>query len=165
MLSPPSIGVPCSGENDITTNRKIIPRQQPLSSFARDDYLGAVIYLYTLLGTPETPRANTNVLAQRMKCSRLTSEGKYILFSLQYCPIPAISYPQLENELFCNIFYLRHLCDTDRFPDWEIREPVRSNQSEFLFLTEACNMFLCAISLCVFSLKPFSLTVLAVFNS
>ena len=42
-----------------------------------------------------------------------------------YCPIPVIVYPQLENELFCSIFYLRHLCDTLRFPDWPIKEPVR----------------------------------------
>ncbi|XP_078270124.1 dnaJ homolog subfamily C member 13 isoform X5 [Rhinoraja longicauda] len=43
----------------------------------------------------------------------------------QYCPIPAISYPQLENELFCNIYYLKHLCDNVRFPDWPIKDPVR----------------------------------------
>lgn len=43
----------------------------------------------------------------------------------QYCPIPVISFPQLDNELFCNIYYLRHLCDTTRFPDWPIRDAVR----------------------------------------
>ncbi len=42
----------------------------------------------------------------------------------QYCAMPVVQYPQLENELFCNIFYLRHLCDTSKFPDWPIREPV-----------------------------------------
>lgn len=42
-----------------------------------------------------------------------------------YIAIPAIRYPQLERELFCNIFYLRHLCDTTKFPDWPIPEPVR----------------------------------------
>lgn len=30
----------------------------------------------------------------------------------KYCAIPAIRYPQLEQELFCNMYYLRHLCDT-----------------------------------------------------
>ena len=44
----------------------------------------------------------------------------------QYCPIPVISYPQLESELFCNIYYLRHLCDTTKFPDWPIKEPVNT---------------------------------------
>ncbi|XP_058039931.1 dnaJ homolog subfamily C member 13 isoform X6 [Ahaetulla prasina] len=43
----------------------------------------------------------------------------------QYCPIPVISYPQLENELFCSIYYLRHLCDKFRFPDWPIKDPVK----------------------------------------
>ena len=42
----------------------------------------------------------------------------------QYCPMPHVTYPQLEAELFCSIFYLRHLCDTARFPDWPIADPV-----------------------------------------
>lgn len=41
-----------------------------------------------------------------------------------YLAIPAVRYPHLEAELFCNMFYLRHLCDTRRFPDWPIPEPV-----------------------------------------
>ncbi len=43
---------------------------------------------------------------------------------MQYCAMPVVQYPQLENELFCNIYYLRHLCDTVKFPDWPIKEPV-----------------------------------------
>ncbi|XP_031439701.1 dnaJ homolog subfamily C member 13 isoform X5 [Clupea harengus] len=43
----------------------------------------------------------------------------------QYCPIPVVSYPQLDYELFCNIYYLKHLCDATRFPNWPIREPVK----------------------------------------
>lgn len=42
----------------------------------------------------------------------------------QYCPVPAVAYPQLQHELFCHAYYLRHLCDTQRFPQWPIREPV-----------------------------------------
>ena len=45
----------------------------------------------------------------------------------QYCAIPVIQYPQLENELFCNIYYLRHLCDTVKFPDWPVKDPVSLN--------------------------------------
>ena len=45
----------------------------------------------------------------------------------QYCPIPIITFPQLENELFCSIYYLRHLCDIQRFPNWPIKEPVSRN--------------------------------------
>ncbi|XP_056440183.1 dnaJ homolog subfamily C member 13-like [Gadus chalcogrammus] len=43
----------------------------------------------------------------------------------QYCPIPVVSFPQLDNELFCNIYYLRHLCDAVHFPGWPIRDPVK----------------------------------------
>ena len=49
----------------------------------------------------------------------------------QYCPIPVINYPQLENELFCNIYYLKHLCDTVRFPDWPIKDPVSVLESAY----------------------------------
>lgn len=52
---------------------------------------------------------------------RLTSNTKALY---TYNPIPPIDYPQLEDELFCHYYYLRHLCDEERFPDWEIREPV-----------------------------------------
>ncbi|KAG0721186.1 DnaJ subfamily C member 13 [Chionoecetes opilio] len=42
----------------------------------------------------------------------------------QYCAIPHIIYPQLQYELFCDIYYLKHLCDTERFPDWPIKDAV-----------------------------------------
>lgn len=53
--------------------------------------------------------------------SRLPSNVKAVY---QYCPIPAISYIQLDSELFCYIYYLRHLCDVSKFPDWPIKDPV-----------------------------------------
>lgn len=56
----------------------------------------------------------------------------------QYCPIPVISFPQLDNELFCNIYYLRHLCDTTRFPNWPIRDAV----CPFFFLIYSSLYFL-----------------------
>ncbi|CAD5207181.1 unnamed protein product [Bursaphelenchus okinawaensis] len=52
---------------------------------------------------------------------RLTSNVKALY---KYCPIPPIEYPQLDEELFCHYYYLRHLCDEQRFPNWEIREPI-----------------------------------------
>jgi DnaJ family protein C protein 13 len=42
----------------------------------------------------------------------------------QYCPIPLVSYPVLEPELFCDIYYLRNLCDTVKFPNWNILNPL-----------------------------------------
>lgn len=41
-----------------------------------------------------------------------------------YCPIAPINYDQLEDELFVDIYYLRNLCDTVKFPCWPIKNPV-----------------------------------------
>jgi DnaJ homolog subfamily C member 13 len=41
-----------------------------------------------------------------------------------YCPIPRIIYPELENELWCHNYYLANLTDTVRFPDWPVVDPV-----------------------------------------
>ena len=43
----------------------------------------------------------------------------------QYIPLPQIIYPSLEKELFCGYYYLRHLTNTQKFPKWPIRDPVR----------------------------------------
>ncbi|VDN50229.1 unnamed protein product [Dracunculus medinensis] len=58
--------------------------------------------------------------------SRLTSNIKAIY---QYCPIPVVDYAQLDGELFCHVYYLRHLCNMKKFPDWPIRDPVIFLQS------------------------------------
>ncbi|XP_059089728.1 dnaJ homolog subfamily C member 13-like [Tigriopus californicus] len=42
----------------------------------------------------------------------------------QYCPIPLVAYPALEFELFCDIYYLRNLCDEVKFPEWPIMSPL-----------------------------------------
>ncbi|KAK0425897.1 hypothetical protein QR680_009446 [Steinernema hermaphroditum] len=53
--------------------------------------------------------------------SRLPSNIKAIY---RYCPISPIEYDQLKDELFCHVYYLRHLCDVQKFPNWPIRDPV-----------------------------------------
>lgn len=49
-----------------------------------------------------------------------------------YCAIPHITYPQLQHELFCDIYYLKHLCDMERFPDWPVKDPVSTTEETFL---------------------------------
>lgn len=34
--------------------------------------------------------------------------------------MPKVKYPELENELFCNIYYLRNLCNETKFPQWPV---------------------------------------------
>ena len=41
-----------------------------------------------------------------------------------YTPCPPVGYPELEGELFCRRYYLRHLCDEDRFPQWPLVDHV-----------------------------------------
>lgn len=50
-----------------------------------------------------------------------------IRITYQFVGIPHVTYPELENELFCHNYYLRHLCDTVHFPDYEIRDPVSAS--------------------------------------
>lgn len=69
---------------------------------------------------------------------RLLSNTKAIY---QYCAIPHITYPQLSHELFCDIYYLKHLCDTDRFPDWPIKEPVSILKENSNFLNYIPSIF------------------------
>ncbi|KAK0045772.1 dnaJ subfamily C member 13-like isoform X1 [Biomphalaria pfeifferi] len=85
------------------------------------------------LGEFDTPEAIWNNEMRRMMIEKIASHLADFSPRLQsntralyqYCPIPSINYPQLSNELFCNIYYLKHLCDTNRFPDWPIKDPVR----------------------------------------
>ena len=59
-----------------------------------------------------------------LKRNFTTNVHRCLLFHDSTVPSQQFHTLSWENELFCNIFYLRHLCDTDRFPDWPIREPV-----------------------------------------
>ena len=46
------------------------------------------------------------------------------LLLYDFCPCPKVVYSALEEELFCHNFYLRLLCDEQRFPEWPVEEPV-----------------------------------------
>ena len=75
--------------------------------------------------------------------SRLQSNNRAVY---QYCAIPLITFPSLEQvwsishfnicvlfllftlctqDLFCDIYYLRNLCNTLKFPSWPISHPVQ----------------------------------------
>uniref|UniRef100_T1HV01 J domain-containing protein n=1 Tax=Rhodnius prolixus TaxID=13249 RepID=T1HV01_RHOPR len=93
---------------------------------------GAEKFAQIFLGEYDTPEAIWN---SEMRCMLIQKIAAHIadftprLWSnnraqYQYIVIPAVRYPQLQNELFCNIYYLRHLCDTIRFPNWPVADPV-----------------------------------------
>lgn len=53
--------------------------------------------------------------------SRLGENGHVVY---EYAPCPPVSYPELEDEVWCHRYYLRNLCDTSRFPEWPITDHV-----------------------------------------
>lgn len=85
------------------------------------------------LGEFETPEAIWSTEMRRFMIEKIASHisdfsprlHSNVRALFQYCPIPSIEYLQLDNELFCNIYYLRHLCDVQKYPDWPIKEPVK----------------------------------------
>ncbi|XP_066249736.1 dnaJ homolog subfamily C member 13 [Euwallacea similis] len=93
---------------------------------------GAEKFAHIFLGEFDTPEAIWNSQMRRMLIERIAAHiadftprlRTHTMARYLYIAIPTIRYPQLERELFCNIFYLRHLCDTVKFPDWPIPDPV-----------------------------------------
>ncbi|KAI8419847.1 hypothetical protein MSG28_008479, partial [Choristoneura fumiferana] len=94
---------------------------------------GADKFAQIFLGEWDTPEAIWNSEMRRMLIMKVSAHiGEFtprlranIAARYPYLAIPAVCYPQLQHELFCNMFYLRHLCDTQKFPDWPIPEPVQ----------------------------------------
>ena len=41
-----------------------------------------------------------------------------------YVDCPPVSYPELTDEMWCHRYYLRNLCNTERFGDWNIVDHV-----------------------------------------
>lgn len=84
------------------------------------------------LGEFDTPEAIWNGemrrnMIEKLAChvadftSRLKSNNRA---TYDYCPIAPITYDQLEDELFVDIYYLRNLCNTVKFQHWPIKDPV-----------------------------------------
>ncbi|XP_065167125.1 dnaJ homolog subfamily C member 13 isoform X2 [Atheta coriaria] len=94
---------------------------------------GADKFAQIYLGEFDTPEAIWNAEMRRLLIQKISAHiadfspklRSHTMARYTYIQIPAVRYPQLERELFCNIFYLRHLCDTNKFPNWPISEPVK----------------------------------------
>ncbi|XP_015609793.1 dnaJ homolog subfamily C member 13 isoform X2 [Cephus cinctus] len=94
---------------------------------------GAEKFAQIFLGDFDTPEAIWNAEMRRVLIEKVAAHiadfsprlRSHMMARYQYIAIPAVRYPQLEKELFCQIFYLRHLCDTVKFPQWPIPDPVK----------------------------------------
>ncbi|KAA3681187.1 DnaJ subfamily C member 13, partial [Paragonimus westermani] len=114
------------------TSRSILGNMLPDAMIAYLDNHPPEKFAEIFLGNFDSPEAIWNSEMRRYLIERIASHLADFTPRLhsntraiyQYIGIPLIVYPQLENELFCHNYYLRHLCDTSRFPDWPIRDPI-----------------------------------------
>jgi DnaJ family protein C protein 13 len=115
------------------TSRSIIANMLPEAMVCYLDNHDVERFAATYLGEFDTPEAIWGSEMRRYMIrkialhlsdytSRLQSNTRAMY---QYCPIPKVAYQELDGELFCSIFYLRHLCDETRFPDWPIEDYVQ----------------------------------------
>ena len=113
--------------------RSVLGQLLPEAMVAYLDNHGPEKFATIFLGEYDTPEAiwcseMRQLMIQKIAyhladfTPRLQSNNRAVY---QYCAIPIITYPSLEAELFCDIYYLRNLCNTSKFPSWPIMEPVK----------------------------------------
>ncbi|KAL7718093.1 J domain-containing protein [Entamoeba marina] len=56
-----------------------------------------------------------------------------------YVPIAPICFKPLQSELYCSRYYLRNLCDQQRFFNWPIAQPIELLQSVLVALKDEMN--------------------------
>ena len=113
--------------------RSVLGQLLPEAMICYLENYGPERFAQIFLGEFDTPEAIWSTEMRRLMIEKIASHIADFSPRLrsntralyQYCPIPPIQYPQLENELFCNIYYLKNLCDTHRFPDWKIKDPIQ----------------------------------------
>ncbi|XP_023328115.1 dnaJ homolog subfamily C member 13 [Eurytemora carolleeae] len=120
------------GSSDRMT-RSVLGQLLPEAMVAYLDNHGPEKFSTIFLGEYDTPEAiwcgeMRSLMIQKIAyhladfTPRLQSNNRAIY---QYCPIPIITYPTLEEDLFCDIYYLRNLCNSTKFPSWPISDPVK----------------------------------------
>nr|XP_027203282.1 dnaJ homolog subfamily C member 13-like [Dermatophagoides pteronyssinus] len=119
-------------QNQTVLQRSILSQMIPEAMVCYLENYGPEEFSKVFLGEFDTPEVIWNYEMRRFMIEKISAhivDFSPRLYSnvraiYQYCPIPPIRYQQLENELFCNIYYLKNLCDTKRFNDWKIKDPV-----------------------------------------
>lgn len=118
-------------KSEFVSHSVLSPLLPEAAIFYLEEY-GAEKYAQVFLGEFDNPEVIWNTEMRRHLIERIALHvcdfsnrlPSNIKALYQYCPIPAIDYPQLSNELFCHVYYLRNLCNREKFPDWPVREPV-----------------------------------------
>lgn len=106
---------------------------------------GPQAFAAAMVGDSDTPEL---VWTHRMRAQRLVPQmhqhlgelgqrlGQHCHKVWEYVACPPMKYPELAEEMWCHRYYLRNLCDEDRFPNWPIVDHV-------LFLQVTLNLSQC----------------------
>ncbi|KNC81866.1 hypothetical protein SARC_05839 [Sphaeroforma arctica JP610] len=119
------------GGNPIVENSILAPLLPAAMILYLDKY-GPVKFSEIFLGDNDTPEVIWNRSMRRTLINRISlhlSEYSPRLKSnaqapYQHCPIASIQYSELQSELFCGRYYLRNLCNMDKYKDWPIDNHV-----------------------------------------
>ncbi|CAG2170123.1 unnamed protein product, partial [Oppiella nova] len=122
-----------SSANASILQRSVLGQLLPEAMICYLENYGPEKFAQIFLGEFDTPEAIWSTEMRRLMIEKIASHIADFSPRLrsntralyQYLPIPPIQYPQLEFELFCNIYYLKNLCDIQRFPEWTIKDPVQ----------------------------------------
>ncbi|KAL0042756.1 hypothetical protein WJX79_009797 [Trebouxia sp. C0005] len=99
---------------------------------------GPKAFAAAMVGDSDTPEL---VWTHRMRAQRLVPQmhqhvgelaqrlGQFCHKIWEYVACPPMAYPELAEEMWCHRYYLRNLCDEDRFPDWPIVDHVQFLQA------------------------------------
>ncbi|GAB4814092.1 hypothetical protein N2152v2_001138 [Parachlorella kessleri] len=113
--------------------RSILGGLLPESLLYQLESYGPEAFAAALVGDSDTPEL---IWTHRMRGQRLVPQmlqhlgdfprrlAQHAHAAYDYTPCPPVGYPELEGELFCRRYYLRHLCDEDRFPRWPLVDHV-----------------------------------------
>jgi len=102
---------------------------------------GPQAFAAAMVGDSDSPEL---VWTHRMRAQRLVPQmhqhvgelaqrlGQFCHKVWEYVACPPMAYPELAEEMWCHRYYLRNLCDEDRFPNWPIVDHVQFLQVEYL---------------------------------
>jgi DnaJ family protein C protein 13 len=103
-----------------------------LESYGPDQFAAA------LVGDSDTPEL---IWTHRMRLERLVPQMLRHLGDFprrlrecshavyEYTPCPPVGYPEIEGEVFCHRYYLKHMCDEQRHAGWPLADHVQLLQA------------------------------------
>jgi len=115
-----------------TDSKSILAPLLPKAMICFLENYGPEKFSEVFLGNFDTPEAIWNHEMRRFMIEKIAAHISDFTPRLlsnthamyQYHPVPKVNFPALEHELFCNIYYLRNLCNTTKYPTWPIKNQV-----------------------------------------